>query len=174
MSIPTVDTTAMDWIPLSPGLWFKPLRFFIDDTGYQLLLRIEPGTVIPPHRHTGEIHAYNLAGHRRSITTGDASELRCRPDCSNRAPSNQGASGSVIPERPLTTATSSSPPKIGNHDTWEAIGDEDCIVHLEANGRVEYLDGDGNLIRHTDATTARNDYLAHCNATNTGPLPALA
>ena len=145
MSIPTVDTTAMDWIPLSPGLWFKPLRFFIDDTGYQLLLRIEPGTVIPPHRHTGEIHAYNLAGHRRIITTGDVI-----------------GPGTYVNE------------PVGNHDTWEAIGDEDCIVHLEANGRVEYLDGDGNVIRHTDATTARNDYLAHCNATNTGPLPALA
>lgn len=33
----------IDWVPLRPGLGFKPLSFFPDDTGYQLLLRLESG-----------------------------------------------------------------------------------------------------------------------------------
>lgn len=133
MPIPTVDTTTFDWVPLGPGLSFKPLTFFDDDSGYQLLLRVEPGTVIPPHRHTGEIHAFNLSGHRRIITTGDVV-----------------GPGTYVFE------------PVGNEDTWEAIGDEPCIIHLEANGRVEYLDDDGNVARHTDAATARATYLAWC------------
>lgn len=144
MPIPSVNTTTFDWVPLSPGLSFKPLRFFLDDTGYQLLLRIEPGTVIPPHRHTGEIHAYNLSGHRRILTTGDVI-----------------GPGTYVYE------------PVGNEDTWEAIGDQACIVHLEANGRVEYLDDRGNVTRHTDAATARAAYHAWCRANEIEPLAEL-
>ena len=144
MPTPTVDTTTIDWVPLAPGLSFKPLHFFDDDTGYQLLLRIEPGTVVPRHRHTGEVHAYNLIGSRRIITTGDLI-----------------GPGTYVHE------------PVGNEDSWEAIGDEACVVHLEANGRVEYLDDDGNVTRHTDATTARAAYLAWCRANHAEPHPQL-
>lgn len=140
-SIPTVDTTAMDWVPLASGLSFKPLRFFADDTGYQLLLRLEPGTVIPPHRHTGEVHAFNIIGARRIVTTGDVI-----------------GPGTYVYE------------PVGNHDTWEAIGDEPCVVHIEANGRVEYLDAQGCVVRHTDAATARADYLGWCAEHEVEPL----
>ena len=44
-------TADLDWIPLSPGISFKPIVFLPDDSGYQLLLRVEPGTVVPRHRH---------------------------------------------------------------------------------------------------------------------------
>lgn len=140
-TVAPVDTTTFDWIPLGPGLSFKPLRFFRDDAGYQLLLRIDPGTVIPPHRHTGEVHAFNVAGSRRIRTTGEV----------------------------IGPATYVHEP-VGNEDSWEAIGDEPCVVHLEANGRVEYLDDDGNVVRHTDAATARAEYLAWCRQHDIEPL----
>lgn len=145
MPVPTIDTTTFDWVPLSPGLSFKPLNFFPDGSGYQLLLRVEPGTVIPPHRHTGDVHAFNISGHRRIITTGDVI-----------------GPGTYVYE------------PVGNEDTWEAIGEEPCVVHLEANGRVEYLDDHGNVVRHTDAATARREYLAWCAAHGIEPLPQLA
>lgn len=144
MTMPAVDTTTFGWVPLGPGLSFKPLNFFPDDTGYQLLLRVEPGTVVPPHRHTGEIHAYNISGHRRIITTGDVV-----------------GPGTYVHE------------PAGNEDSWEGIGDEPCIVHLEANGRVEYLDDHGNVTRHTDAATARRQYLSWCGAEDIEPLQQL-
>ena len=71
MTTPSIDTTTFEWVPLGTGLSFEPLRFFADDSGYRLLLRIEPGTTVAPHRHTGEIHAYDNSGSRRIITTGD-------------------------------------------------------------------------------------------------------
>jgi hypothetical protein len=134
----------MDWVPLADGLSFKPLTFFPGDTGYQLLLRLEPGTIIPRHRHTGEIHAFNIAGTRRILTNGE-----------------EVGPGTYIHER------------VGNVDTWQAIGDDVCIVHIEAKGRIEYLDDDDNVIRHTSATTARADYLAWCGLHDTEPHPAL-
>lgn len=139
-----VDTNQIPWIPLSEGLSFKPLTFFPGDSGYQLLLRLEPGTVIPRHRHTGEIHAFNIAGTRRILTTGE-----------------DIGPGTYIHE------------PVGNTDTWQAAGDEPCIIHIEANGRINYLDDEDNTIRYTDAATARAEYLAWCSEQNVEPHPAL-
>ena len=140
-----VDTTQIDWIPLADGLSFKPLRFFADDAGYQLLLRLEPGTVIPRHRHTGEIHAFNLTGTRLLIDTDQT----------------------IGPETYVYEP-------VGNTDTWKAVGSEPCIIHIEANGRVEYLDDDGQVVRYSDATTARAAYLDWCATTGRSPLDGLA
>jgi hypothetical protein len=139
-----VHTAELDWIPLSPGLSFKPITFFPDDTGYQLLLRIEPGTVIPRHRHTGEIHAFVLSGARR--IAGLAATV---------------GPGTYVHE------------PVGNVDSWRAVGDEPCVVHIEANGRIEYLDAEGSVVRHTDAATARAAYLEWCEREDRPVDPAL-
>ena len=137
-------TAELDWIPLTDGLSFKPITFLPDDTGYQLLLRVEPGTVIPRHHHTGEIHAFVLSGARRIAGTHDVI-----------------GPGTYVYE------------PVDNIDTWQAIGDEPCIIHIEANGRIEYLDRDGRVTRYTDATTARAAYLDWCAAHEIEPHPAL-
>lgn len=139
-----VHTGEIDWIPLSPGLSFKPITFFPDDAGYQLLLRLEPGTVIPRHRHTGEIHSFVLSGARRIAGTRDTI-----------------GPGTYVHE------------PVGNVDSWRAVGDEPCIVHIEANGRIEYLDAEGRVVRHTDAATARATYLEWCERQGRPADPAL-
>ena len=139
-----LDTNLLDWVPLAEGLSFKPLAFFPGDTGYQLLLRLEPGTTIPRHRHTGEVHAFNIAGSRRILTTGELI-----------------GPGTYLYE------------PVGNTDTWQAVGDDVCVVHIEANGRVEYLDDDDKVVRHTDASTARSDYLEWCSRHDVAPHAAL-
>lgn len=133
-------TADLDWIPLSTGISFKPIVFFPDDSGYQLLLRVEPGSVVPRHHHTGEVHAFVLSGARRIIGCPDVVRA-----------------GSYVYE------------PVDNVDSWEAIGDEPCVVHIEANGRVEYLDDDGNVIRFTDARTARAEYLGWCEYSGIEP-----
>jgi 2,4'-dihydroxyacetophenone dioxygenase len=138
-------TADLDWIPLSTGISFKPIVFFPGDTGYQLLLKVEPGAVVPRHHHTGEVHAFVLSGQRRIAG----------------CPEVIGA-GSYVYE------------PVDNIDTWEAVGDEPCVIHIEANGRVEYLDDDGNVVRHTDASTARTAYLDWCQQTGRDPHPDLA
>ncbi|MBS0395473.1 MAG: cupin domain-containing protein [Proteobacteria bacterium] len=65
---PVVDTDALAWIPLRPGVAFRPLRFARD--GYTLQLRVEPGAIIGRHRHTGEVHAYTVSGARELIEAG--------------------------------------------------------------------------------------------------------
>ena len=136
------DSNTIDWIPLATGLSFKPLTFFPGDRGYQLLLRLDPGTTIPRHRHTGDVHAFNIAGSRQIVTTGETV-----------------GPGTYVYE------------PVGNTDTWQAIGDDVCIVHIEANGRVEYLDDYDNVVRHTSATTARADYLDWCARHDVAPDP---
>lgn len=140
----SVDTNLLDWIPLEHGLSFKPIRFFAHDTGYQLLLRLEPGTLIPRHRHTGEIHAFNLSGSRELMESGQII-----------------GPGGYVHE------------PVGNVDSWRAVGDEPCVVHIEVNGRIEYLDADGAVTRYTDCGTARATYAQWCAARDLTPLPGL-
>ena len=47
----------------SPDL-LQPLRF--EGHGWSELMCLEPGSVVALHRHTGDVHAYNLSGTRRS------------------------------------------------------------------------------------------------------------
>ncbi len=143
--VPTlVDTSLLEWIPLAPGLSFKPLAFFPGLSGWQLLLRLEPGTAIPWHRHTGEVHAFNLSGTRR-LHTGELV-----------------GPGTYVHE------------PAGHEDSWEAVGDEPCIVHIEVNGCNEYRDAAGYLVRVADARGARQDYLDWCADRGVAPLAALA
>lgn len=145
MNPPLVHHTAeIDWIPLRGGLSFKPIVFFPDDRGYQLLLRVEPGTVVPRHRHTGEVHAFVLSGTRRIVGIDD-----------------DIGPGTYVHE------------PVGNIDSWSALGDEPCIIHLEVNGRIEYIDEGGELLHYTDAGTARAAYLDWCRERGGNPHPAL-
>jgi hypothetical protein len=133
---------ALEWIPLRDGLSFRPLRFAAG--GYTLQLRIEPGTVITRHRHTGEVHALNLSGYREIIDSGEIA-----------------GPGDYIYEPP------------GNVDSWRCLGDQACVIQITLTGRIEYLDDDGAVTHHTDAETARHTYLRWCRARAAMPSAAL-
>ncbi len=141
---PTLDTEQMEWVPLGPGIAFKPLRFYDDGTGYQLLLRVEPGTVVPLHRHTGDVHAFNISGAREIIDTGQ-----------------------------IVTAGTYLYEPVGNLDSWRAVGTEPCVIHIATTGRINYLDDNGAVARYTDAGTARNEYHAWCQANGVEPMAGL-
>src|SRR5215831_7604454 len=64
-----LDTDGMPWIATGPGKWFRPLRFAAD--GWSELMRLEPGAGVPLHRHTGDVHAFNLSGTRKICGTSD-------------------------------------------------------------------------------------------------------
>ena len=98
----------LPWIPLGPGESFKPLRFLAQDRGRVLLLRLEPGTLVPLHRHLGEVHAYNLAGRRKLLETDEI----------------VGEGGYVYEPA-------------GNVDSWMAMGDEPVIVHITSYGAMD-------------------------------------
>jgi len=63
-----VSTEAIPWVPITPGKWFRPIRFWTG--GWSQLLRLAPGAGVALHRHTGPVEALVLAGHRR-LDTGE-------------------------------------------------------------------------------------------------------
>lgn len=120
------------WIPLGPGRAFKPIRFMKGDRGYVALMSVDPGTTIPPHRHTGEVHAYMLSG-ERELSTGE----RVGP-------------GDYVFE------------PAGNTDWWTAVGDTPAIVLIVVHGSVEYLAADGSVAQRFSGATQEAAYRAHC------------
>ena len=137
-----VSSMSLPWVPLRNGISFKPLHFAQD--GYSLQLRVEPGTTIPLHRHTGEVNAYNLSGHREIVTTGE-----------------KVGPGDFVHE------------PAGNVDSWRCLGDEPCVVQISLKGRVEYVDDRGEVTSFTDAGTARAAYLDWCQAHGATPCASL-
>jgi 2,4'-dihydroxyacetophenone dioxygenase len=137
-----LETEALDWIPLREGVSFRPLRFTA--AGYSLQLRVEPGTTIPRHRHTGEVHALNLSGHRELIETREIA-----------------GPGTFVYEPP------------GNVDSWRCVGDAPCIIQITLTGRIEYVDDDGSVRQYSDSETARRQYLDWCRYRGMAPDPAL-
>ena len=119
-------TESLPWAELAPGFTFKLLHGDVDaDTRVQLL-RLEPGTVIGRHRHTGEVHALTLSGQRKLLDTGEL----------------VGPGGYVY-----------EPP--GNVDSWMAVGDEPLLIFVTVQGAIEALDEQGNVtVRNTTASVA--------------------
>jgi quercetin dioxygenase-like cupin family protein len=127
-----LDASALPWIPLGPGESFKPLRFLPDEDRRVLLLRVEPGTVIPRHRHLGEVHAFNVSGRRR-LDTGEIV-----------------GPGDYVFE------------PAGNVDSWTAVGEEPVVVHISVRGAMETLDANGDVVRRDGAASLHDVYLRFC------------
>ena len=126
-------SAALPWIPsATPGKSAKPLRFLRNGSGFVELLRMEPGTLMPLHRHSGEIHAYNLSG-SRLLCTGEVI-----------------GPGDYVYEPP------------GNTDCWKVIGDETMLALVVVMGEVAFLGpGDTDRAR-VDAATQLAEYHRHC------------
>ncbi|MGO1070006.1 cupin domain-containing protein [Lysobacter sp. CA199] len=123
----------LPWIPSSmPGKFAKPLRFLADDRGFVELLRMEPGLTMPLHRHTGEIHAYNLSG-TRQLCTGELI-----------------GPGDYVYE------------PAGNVDWWKIVGDEPMVALVVVMGAVEFLGPGGTVRFRATAETQRAEYERHC------------
>ncbi|WP_164017679.1 cupin domain-containing protein [Pyxidicoccus trucidator] len=129
-----IDTEQLPWIPMGPpGLSFKPLRFFRDDSGWTYLFRLEPGTVIPRHRHTGEVHGFNVAGHRKLLDTGEVV-----------------GPGAYVYEPP------------GNVDSWMAVGDAPVVLFVTVRGAIQYLGPDGEVLKQVTSNDRLKTYRRWC------------
>ena len=99
-----------------------------------------PGVVVARHRHRGEVHAFNLAGHRQI----DGRDEVIGP-------------GGYVYE------------PAGNVDSWACVGTEDCVVSIIVAGAMDYLDDDDRVIASDDTASLRATYLRWCEATGTEP-----
>lgn len=136
-----LDTDSIPWIPLGPGESFKPLRFLSNDRGRVLLLRLDPGTIVPRHRHLGEVHGFNIAGSRKLIETDEIV-----------------GPGAYVYE------------PAGNVDSWMAVGDEPVIVHITSFGAMEYLGQNDEVLRRDTASSLYQIYLRYCEEHNLAPV----
>jgi quercetin dioxygenase-like cupin family protein len=134
-----IAESAAPWIPITEKKSFKPLRFFGGDRGFVELLRIEPGEAVPLHRHTGEVHVFNLEGSRR-LCTGELI-----------------GPGEYVYE------------PAGNIDSWEVVGDTPLIIFAVVIGAVEYLRPDYSVTARVTADTMMELYQRHCAANNVPP-----
>jgi 2,4'-dihydroxyacetophenone dioxygenase len=137
-----LDTNAMNWIPTGDGKSFRPLRF--EPGSWSELMRLEPGSAVTLHRHTGEVHAFNLSGTRQVLGTGEIA-----------------GPGSYVYEPAGTT------------DAWMATGDQPCVLHLKITGRIQYLAPDGHVTGTVDSTSQQAAYLAWCAQCGVGPDPRI-
>jgi 2,4'-dihydroxyacetophenone dioxygenase len=133
-----LDTDGMPWIGTGPGKSFRPLRFTAD--GWSELMRLEPGSVVALHRHTGELHAFNVLGTREIFGTGEI----------------VGPGGYVYEPA-------------GTVDTWGAVGEGPCVVHIKVTGVIEYLDDDDRVVDTVTSATQREAYLAWCREAGVQP-----
>ncbi len=120
------------WIPMSAEKSWKPLRFLAGGRGFVELLRMAPGAIMPLHRHTGEIHAYNLAV-TRTLCTGEVI-----------------GPGDYVYEPP------------GNTDWWRVTGDAEMTALVVVIGAVEFLGPGGVVTSRADAHSQRHAYEAWC------------
>jgi 2,4'-dihydroxyacetophenone dioxygenase len=132
--LPTRVVAAEDlpWIPASaPGKWAKPLRF-LGERGFVELLRMAPGTVMPLHRHTGEVHVHQLAG-QRQLCTGEIL-----------------GPGDYVFE------------PVGHVDWWKIVGDEDMVAFVVVMGEVEFIGPGGDVLGVANVQTQRAEYARWC------------
>lgn len=137
------DHDALPWQPRGPGFSLKLLRGGTDDDTRALLLRLEPGTAISRHRHLGEVHAWNVAGRRRILESGE-----------------EIGPGGYVHEPP------------GNVDSWMAVGDEPLVVFVTVRGAIEGLDDGGNVVSRDSTASVSASYRAFVAALR-APLAVL-
>jgi quercetin dioxygenase-like cupin family protein len=127
------DSASLPWIPSPvPGKSSRPLRFLRGNRGFVELLRMASGVAMPPHRHTGETHAFNLSGSRR-LCSGEVI----------------GPGGYVY-----------EPP--GSVDSWEVVGDAPLILLVVVMGEVHMLASDGHVRGIANAATRFVEYQTFC------------
>jgi quercetin dioxygenase-like cupin family protein len=134
VSARSIANNVVPWVPLTDGKSFKPLRFLSGNRGFVELLRLEPGAAIPTHRHTGEVHAFNMQGSR------------------------QLGSGEIVGPGDYVYEPA------GNVDSWKVVGDVPLVVLVVVSGAVEYLGPDDRVTSIYTADVLMEMYRRYCEA----------
>jgi quercetin dioxygenase-like cupin family protein len=102
---------------------------------------MEPGVVMPPHRHTGPTHVFQLEGRRRL------------------------ADGTIVGAGDYVHEPA------GHVDAWEVIGDAPMVALVVVLGDVEDLAPDGRVGGCATTTSRRTEYEAYCRESGLRVLP---
>ncbi len=137
--IPEAFVVATDDLPFADD-WsgFKGVRLKLllaDIEGGKFVVRIKfaPGTQLPPHKHTGEVHAFTLAGEWHYLEYKDAPPSKA---------------GSYLYEPPGSTHTL----KVADHNT----GETDVIFVVY--GAMLHMNEAGEIVVVGDAESHLRDW----------------
>lgn len=67
----TVHTGEVPWLPLAEKVFIRVLKTNRETGGFSVMIRAEPGGVLPRHRHVGEAEVYILKGQGNHPQSGD-------------------------------------------------------------------------------------------------------
>lgn len=129
---------ADDWLGIK-GVRLKLLMADIEGGRFVVRIRFAPGTQLPPHKHTGEVHAFTL--------TGEWYYLEYEGQARSKA-------GSYLYEPPGSTHTL----KVADHNSGET--DVVYVVY----GALLHLDEAGAVVAVGDAESHLRDYAAAIHA----------
>lgn len=66
-----INTNDLEWRELAPGVGIKVLRLDDQSGAWSVMIRSEPGSVLPPHRHDALSEIFILKGQGTHPETGD-------------------------------------------------------------------------------------------------------
>ncbi|WP_127128505.1 cupin domain-containing protein [Georgenia sp. SYP-B2076] len=83
-----IDTDAMEWRTLAPGVGIKVLRLDRASQEWTIMIRSEKGSVLPPHQHIGnsEIYIIKGAGHHQQAGHFKTGDYVLEPDGATHSP----------------------------------------------------------------------------------------
>ena len=139
--MPGAFHTATDDLPFAdewagtPGVRLKLLMADVEGARFAVRIRFAPGILLPPHLHTGEVHAYTLAGEWSYLEHPDTPPSRA---------------GSYLFEPPGSTHTL----KVADHNEGET--DVVFVVY----GAMIHYGADGEVLGIGDAASHLRDWPA--------------
>ncbi len=131
----------------APGVRLKLLAADVEGGMFAVRIRFAPGVELPPHKHTGSVHAFTLSGEWTYL---------------EHAGSPPSKAGSYLYEPPGTTHTL----KVADHNTGET--DVFFVIH----GAMLVLDPGGNVVAVLDAASHLQDWPAALRAQGS-PVPRI-
>ncbi|OJJ48591.1 hypothetical protein ASPZODRAFT_150787 [Penicilliopsis zonata CBS 506.65] len=66
----TINCNSLPWLPLAPNVWVRIVKMDAETGSYTIMVRAEPGGVLPRHRHLANAAIYIIKGNGAHPQTG--------------------------------------------------------------------------------------------------------
>ena len=129
------------WVPLSDGVWSRPLHFNVTAGQYTHVMRVTRQGIIARHRHTGPVFAHILKGRWHYLEHDWVAE-----------------EGGFAFEPPGETHTLVVPE-----------GCEEMVTLFQVNGALVYVEQDGTAIGYDDVFTRLEGTRRHYESAGVDP-----
>lgn len=127
-----LNSNDMPWVTQAPGIEMKVLRVSDDFGTWVVMNRLEPGTTLPTHRHSGGVTAYTVSGTWRYLEHDFVA-----------------TAGSMVRE----------PAGSAHTLTVDKDASEPAIIFFVIEGGLTHIGPDGTIWGISDAQTEKSRYV---------------